>query len=94
MQKGIYAILDKVAQDIIGVLITVRHEAVAIRTFSDAAHAQGSRIPIAPKEYELVRLGYLHDATMELIPDYAVIITGEQWLAAQQQPAGPTSEQR
>lgn len=85
-QRGLYAIIDALTSEIVGGALGIiihKHEAAAIRGFGDAAAQQGSIISTHPRDHALVRLGYLQDGTNELLPDYQVVITGEQWLAAQ-----------
>lgn len=81
---SLYAVLDKVAGFYIGPIIVVRHEAAAIRNFGDIAVMQDSVVRLHPEDFELVRLGHLDDDN-RLVADHAVILTGDQWLAAQQQ---------
>lgn len=83
MRSTLYAVLDLVADNIIGGIQLHRHEAAAIRTFGDIASAENSLVHMHPTDFALVRLGHLTD-THELEPDYAVVLTGVQWLAAQQ----------
>ena len=69
MKRGLYAVYDKVAQDLAIPMIDIaRHEAVAIRNFGEAV--------MAPK----IRLGWIIDADTEgeepnLQHDWKVVIT-------------------
>lgn len=84
----IYAIVDVKANQMVGGLMTHKHEAAAVRMFSDIANAKDTMIQRHPQDFNLVRLGYItHDYA--LAPDYADILTGQNWKAAQdqQQPA-------
>lgn len=83
MRVTIYAIYDNKAQDLLASHVMLqRHDAVAIRAFTDLANSQGSRVPHHPADYDLVRLGYLDNNSTALVPDFAVILTGEQLMAA------------
>lgn len=83
MKTALYCILDLVADQLIGQVQLHRHEAAAIRTFGDIAALPDSLVRLHPADFALVRLGYLGD-DHQLLPDYAVVITGAQWVAAQQ----------
>lgn len=93
MQKtGIYAIYDKLAEDLIGGLHAHRAEPAAIRMFTDVAGMEGSRIGMHPNDYTFVRLGWLEhkDGQFTIVPDYAVVLEGSAWAAVQQN-ATPTN---
>lgn len=84
MRNGtLYAVLDTVADLIIGGIQIHRHEASAIRTFGDVATMPNSVVAAHPGDFILVRLGHLDDSNM-LVPDHSVVMTGAQWLATQQ----------
>lgn len=84
MRQGIYAIVDHVAEDIAGNFVhIIRAEPAAIRLFSDIALGENSKIGMHPADFSLVRLGWL-ETDLTITPDNKTIITGEQWLAAQQ----------
>lgn len=86
MIRGLYAIVDTLAADLIGNLnaITVqKHEATAVRFFGDVAKAEGTFVHQHIEDCALLRLGYLDDDN-NLVPDKAVVITGVQWRDAQQ----------
>lgn len=79
---GIYALLDLAAGHIVGVLQIFRHEAAAVRFFSDLANMEQSMVRQHPEDFNLIRLGFLTlDNT--LAPEYSVVITGRAWAAAQ-----------
>lgn len=83
-RKGLYAILDTLANDIPAQVIhMVPLEAPAVRLFADAVLAKGSQIAQHPTDYVLVRLGYITDGNV-LEPDHKVIITAAAILAAAQ----------
>lgn len=86
VQLHLYAIVDTLAKDLVGGISAVtahKHEATAMRFFSDMATAQGSAIPAHADDFEFVRLGYLTvhtDGTISIEPDPRIAITGRQWL--------------
>lgn len=83
-RKGIYTIVDTLAKAQVGPIQLFRHEAPAVRFFSDVAGMQDSQVNLHPSDYALVRLGWLEDETLEITPEMAVIIDGQTWAAAQQ----------
>lgn len=88
--KGIYAIYDTKAQDLLGPPTLFAHAAPAVRWFGDVATLPDSQVGKHIHDFELVRLGYYDldlDADKPFIaPDFEVILTGTAWAAAQQQP--------
>lgn len=81
-QRAVYAIRDDVAHDLIGGLHIYKHPAEAVRFFTDIANLPNSAIAKHPKDYSLVRLGYLTDS-FELVADAAVLLSGDVYFAAQ-----------
>lgn len=85
----IYAIRDILAAAIVGPLQTFKHDAVAVRFFSDVASQPGTSINQHIEQHELLCVGHLDDESGELFPADAkqpgpvVIITGAAWKAAQ-----------
>lgn len=89
---AIYAILDVAADDIVqNVLSISRHPAPMVRMFTDLLENKQGPIGQHPEDYALVRLGYINDEH-ELTTDYSVVITGKQWLTAQQHNKAPVIE--
>jgi len=82
MKRSIYAIYDNVAQDIVGMLHIMAHDAVAVRLFTDIAAAPDTMINKHPEDHDLVSLGEL-DNNCNVIPNYRVIMTGLSWAASQ-----------
>lgn len=96
---GIYAIRDTLAGMLIGGLHMHRHDAPAIRFFTDVATMPDSGIGRHPNDYELVCLANISDdGTIEqwAVPglngdtayaklDVRVVLTGAQWAAMQQE---------
>lgn len=82
--RQLYAIYDKKAQDIIGNFIHVmRHEAVAVRMFADAIGDARTGFRNHPEDYALVRLGYITDDGIDLVPVYEQVIEASTIVAAQ-----------
>lgn len=92
-KKGIYAIYDLKAEDIIGILQVHGHEAVAIRTFKDIATAERSMVQTHPEDYNLIQLGFLDSGDSSnmphIIPAYQLVITGAALMAALNKPQQP-----
>lgn len=86
--KTVYAVLDTLAHDVVGPLQFHQHDAAAVRFFTDVAGMQGSMVARHPQDHELVRLGTLvynpETRQLDFTSDYAVVITGTTWAAAQQ----------
>lgn len=85
MKIGIYAIIDKKTEDLIGGLQLHKHPASAIRTFTDIGLDKQTLLNRHPEDFDLVKLGELTDQN-QIQPDYNVIITGSAWAASQAQP--------
>lgn len=86
MHRGIYAVLDLAADDLVGQMqaLTVhKHEAAAVRFFTDIAATQGSIVNKHPEDFVLKRLGFL-DENNDLVPNEAIILSGTAWAATQQ----------
>lgn len=89
MRTGIYAVIDTLANDLVGPVQTHKAEAIAVRFFSDIAAMRNSLIGRHPQDHQLVRLGWLlidetaDGNTPTIEPDYQVILTGANWAAAQ-----------
>lgn len=81
--KRIYAIIDTLADTLVGQLFIFRHDAPAIRFFSDLISDPQTAIARHPKDHKLVCLGGLTDTNTFVAFDAEDIITGEQWLASQ-----------
>lgn len=82
MEK-IYAIYDLTARAIVGQLAMFRHDAAAMRFFSDVASQRETIVGMHPQEFELIALGMI-DENQNVIPNREKILTGEQWLAMQE----------
>lgn len=89
MRTGIYAILDRRAQDVAaGVLTLFRHEAAAVRMFTDVLDKPGSQYAQHAEDYQLVRLGYLADPSevsefdQWIVPEFEIVLTASDWLSS------------
>ena len=87
-RKLITAIYDNVARAMVGPFQIFPHEAPAIRMFSDVAADNRSLVGQHPGDFDSILMGHLDDESDPpmIEPKAATpIITGAQWLAAQQQ---------
>lgn len=91
MQTGIYAILDIIANMIVGGLYMHKHDAVAIRFFNDVASQGDSLISKHPEDFDLIKLGTLEeDNTITPVGEEPLtILTGKQWFALNQKENAP-----
>lgn len=87
--RKLYAVIDTLAQDITGTVITLRNDAEAIRFFTDILSSNDNNVARHPLDHQLVCMGeiindngdiYLADAH----GTNTLVMTGEQWLATQQ----------
>lgn len=87
MTKGIYIIRDTVAETAVGGPLVFPHHAVAVRFFGDVAKDPQSVINRYPKDHSLLYIGMFDEQTATITPveTTQVIITGEAWLAMQEQ---------
>jgi len=56
---NVYAVFDKLAQQVIGGLHLLANDAAAVRFFSDILQEPNSRLAGHPEDYELISLGEL-----------------------------------
>lgn len=85
-RQGIYAIVDKVAKDILGGLHLHRHPTTAIRFFSDIARQPNTIIASHPEDFALVLVGWLDvdgEGDLSVVEDVQVVLEGASWAAAQ-----------
>lgn len=82
---GIYQIRDTTAEMVIGPIMTMHHQAAAIRVFTDALKDTSTSLSKHPEDYELVYLGVQDEKTGEINETGAamIVITGKQWKALQ-----------
>lgn len=78
MKVGLYAIVDAKAGQAIGVLHQQRHDAVAVRMFSDLYADQQTFVHRHPSDFSLQRVGVFDDETLIVEGhDPVVVVTGE-----------------
>lgn len=85
MTLNLYQVYDTVAQTMMGPIIQAKHDAPAIRTFTDAL-SDPRALGAHAKDYRLMILGEQHEETGLLVPHPLgpqTVATGEQWLASQ-----------
>lgn len=83
--KTIYAIRDRVANDLAGFysLLTLRTDAQAVRYFQDSMNLDKSAIAQHPQDYELIACGEIEDrGTIHAHGEPRIVITGEALIAA------------
>lgn len=79
MKRGIYGIIDALTQDLVGNHVQLhKADAPAIRFFANVASMDNSDISRNPKDYALVRFGWLTE-DMRIEPGFETVITGEAW---------------
>lgn len=84
--KRIYAIRDRVANDLAGQfpLVCMLTDAQAVRYFGDSMQVERSAIAAHPEDYELIYVGFLkEDGTIISTPP-AIVVTGAALIAAQE----------
>lgn len=87
--KNIYAIRDRVAQEIVGLrmytLMVFRTQEEAARYFADAINDQSSILNKHPGDYELIMVGHIIDDTGRIDGngEPELIITGDTVIALQ-----------
>lgn len=84
--KTIYAIRDRIANDLAGYypLATFRTDGQAVRYFADSAALDKSAIGQHPTDYELVKLGTVEDdGTITALARPTIVITGDALIATQ-----------
>jgi len=86
MIRTVYAIRDVLAESLLGGLHLFITDAQAIRFFGDIAGDNQTAIARHPSDHELIKLGELDESTGTIVAFVSphVVITGSQWLAAQQ----------
>lgn len=86
--KQIYAINDRIANELVGlrmyVLMAFRTDQEAARYFADAINDTTSLLNKHPNDFELVKLAHLSAAGDLVAATRTVIITGDALIATQQ----------
>lgn len=90
------AVIDTLANDIVGMPMMQKHEQTALRQWDDIVRMDGSRIAQQLNDHEMRVLAYFDDDSLTiegadsekakakgLRPVPYTLITGKQWLAAQ-----------
>lgn len=78
---AIYGIYDNKAEEFPGRFLHVhRHEATAMRDFTELCTDPNTAMAKHPDDFDLVRLGYLDHETKQLIPDPHTITTARRVL--------------
>lgn len=83
--RTIYAIRDRVANDLVGQfpLVVFRTDAQAVRFFGDSMAVERSAIHAHPSDYELIKIGELDDdGQLGGTGQPQIIITGDALIAA------------
>lgn len=80
MPRILIAIVDILANDILGPVQVFPHPAPAIRMFSDVCKDERTQIYQHIEDHHLVKLGTLED-DLTITPAREVLITGAQWKA-------------
>lgn len=80
VEKEIYAVYDKVAQEIVGGLMAFTHDAPVIRIFVDGLADPSTSLNKHPEDFELVSLGTLTGLDVSgYLGGYRVVLTGTAW---------------
>lgn len=81
----LYQIKDHIGHTMAGPIMTVMHEAAAVRYFMDMLRDNTTMIGKHPEDYSLVFLGYQDDETGAIDPreNPLTILKGSTWAEAQ-----------
>lgn len=83
--KNLYAILDNVANAIVGGIMHLHADAPAIRMFGDAITGD-KQLAAHPDDYDLICLGAMSEPTdhahIKIVENYRVVLTGKALRAA------------
>lgn len=82
--RGMYIIYDLVAEAFVGMIILERHPGPACRTFVQLLGDKGTLPGQHPKDYDLVRVGYIEDSGVVIATDPQTVMTGAAWLSLQE----------
>lgn len=82
--KTIYAIRDRIANDLVGYypLVVFRTDAQAVRYFGDSIAAEKSALGAHPNDYELIKCGNIADDGQVTPTGPHIVITGTALIAA------------
>lgn len=84
--KAIYAIRDNLAESINDGVYIFANDTVAVRAFGEVASNKQTNVGRYPQDHDLLCLGVVQEAgEVTTHPDGPrVVLTGKQWLAAQE----------
>lgn len=86
MTQGLYVVVDNKAGQALGGVHVFRHDAPAVRMFTDIHADEQSVIHKHPSDFALVRVGRFDDELLLIeAHDPVVIVTGEAVAAMQRQ---------
>lgn len=87
MKRGLYALYDNVAQNILGDMVhLLPSDPPAVRFFGDVASAPNTPVAQHVEDYSLICIADVDTESATIIGEPAthrVVITGAQWKAAQ-----------
>lgn len=87
--KQIYAVWDKIAQDLTGGLMVFTHDAPVIRIFTDGLADASTMLNKHPQDYDLVCLGEVDTQDGECVlfgmNKPRVVLSGATWAEMQRQ---------
>jgi len=76
----LYQVYDTVGQNVLGPIITVKHDAAAVRIFTEALKDQKTALAQHPQDYVLLYLGTQDDDTGVIVSEMPkTVLTGKQW---------------
>lgn len=82
MFATLFCVFDNKANEMMGGVQIQKHDALAIRTFTDAIKHPESRLVLHPDDYELRKLGYINTESGQIDPQTPeVVITAAQIIA-------------
>lgn len=83
---NLYQIYDTVDQRVVGPIMTVRHEAAAIRYFTDLLRDEKTTIGQHPDDYKLILIGTQNEDTgiINGASEPLDALTGKAWRAMQE----------
>lgn len=83
--KGLYGIRDRVAGELVGLLMMFPAPAAAVRWFGDLLSNKETMPGMHPKDYELCKYAFYESEVDEITGvEREVVMTGLLWLAAQE----------
>lgn len=88
MNNSIYVVWDLIAQAMAGPIFTHRHDAPAVREFTEVLGNPQTTLGKNPSDYNLLRLGEINE-NAQLTPGLVTtVLTGKEWLETQQKQRG------